>query len=958
MPAALSQFSCPGSPIALVKPLLAGYSRKPFSSQPDLRAFAMFNNKSLLCIALLLTPLCSTTASADPADARKHLDRAQHFLSSGDSKSASIELRNAVREAPEDADIRVELGRLYLKAQAYPAAAKELSKALQLGAARSTTLPPLAQALSAAGQQQAVIDLLAGESNLSPRLLTLRAQAALAVGKLDDAGRDFAATLAMDPEQETALLGMARMEILSGKENDAKGWIRRAISAAPDSPRPWQMLGDLEIKQQQTAKALSSYRTALKLDPESAEIGLRTAALLFDRGEPDAADELLAPLLARSPDNPALQLLSAAIRLKQGKTEQAARILDPLVARYPDNASATLYLGQAMLQQKNYERAIELAQRFQALRPSDPKGVLLLGLAHARGGSAEQGRRLLEPLLAQLPRSPELLTTLRIAATRQGDYQKASEYESRLASATQASEQLGEVLQQLRDGEHDSAMEMLGKTAELYPDLYQARLLQYRELIRAGQFSDAAATARELIRLLPKNASMQLLLGIALAGEKDYPAAQKAIEKAWRGNPGSPVVGHRLAVLLRIQGQPDKAETIYQQILAKHPDHAESMIRLAQLRFASGNRQAGLDYLKKAVDAAPGELRPRNLLSQALFQSGDLQQALEVLQEVQERFDTDPAYVKRLLRLQMALQDWSAAMETARLLLSLQPQTALAHLHLAEIHGNIGDRDAMTRELEQALALDGPSGISSRQLLQLAALSGDLGTAQSLLEALRTQLPQDEELAAALSALAIRQQRYDDALAINIEMQERYPDEPRWLVAETKTLYQAGRSDAGARRLREALQRFPDAPGLKMLSAASALKEQDQQQAISQYLQVIETQPNNITALNNLAWLSKETDPRQALAYSQRALRLSRHPQVLDTYGMVLLANGRNDDAIKILRLAAKRAAGNTDIQLHLARALLTADQRQQAEPILEKLAASKLPSEQAQQVQQLLQQP
>ena len=100
--------------------------------------------------------------------------------------------------------------------------------------------------------------------------------------------------------------------------------------------------------------------------------------------------------------------------------------------------------------------------------------------------------------------------------------------------------------------------------------------------------------------------------------------------------------------------------------------------------------------------------------------------------------------------------------------------------------------------------------------------------------------------------------------------------------------------------------------------------------------------------------MSKDSDPKQALIYSQRAARLSRNPQVLDTYGMVLLANQRAETAVKILRIAAKGDSNNTEIQLHLAEALVAAEQPEQAKQILDSLAATEKTAEQSENIRQL----
>ena len=90
--------------------------------------------------------------------------------------------------------------------------------------------------------------------------------------------------------------------------------------------------------------------------------------------------------------------------------------------------------------------------------------------------------------------------------------------------------------------------------------------------------------------------------------------------------------------------------------------------------------------------------------------------------------------------------------------------------------------------------------------------------------------------------------------------------------------------------------------------------------AANHYEQVISRQPNNVAALNNLAWLLRENDSTRAMELAGRARDLAPdNAAVLDTYGWILHLSGNHSEAKKVLRKALQLAPDNVEIKAHLA---------------------------------------
>jgi Flp pilus assembly protein TadD len=111
------------------------------------------------------------------------------------------------------------------------------------------------------------------------------------------------------------------------------------------------------------------------------------------------------------------------------------------------------------------------------------------------------------------------------------------------------------------------------------------------------------------------------------------------------------------------------------------------------------------------------------------------------------------------------------------------------------------------------------------------------------------------------------------------------------------------------------------------------------EQARKEYELVIQLQPENATALNNLAYLEAEqgVDLDQALAHAQRARqKLPADLDVQDTLALVYIRKNLTNDGIRMLRELVARKPDSAPFHLHLALALYEKGDRPLAKRELE----------------------
>src|SRR5712691_5098295 len=101
-------------------------------------------------LAIAMASFSQTLAGV--AHGSSYVEDAQQYLKNGDLKSAVIQLRNAVREAPDDPKIRAQLAEAYLRTGDLPGAEREARAARDRKGDEADYLPVLVDVLLRQGK--------------------------------------------------------------------------------------------------------------------------------------------------------------------------------------------------------------------------------------------------------------------------------------------------------------------------------------------------------------------------------------------------------------------------------------------------------------------------------------------------------------------------------------------------------------------------------------------------------------------------------------------------------------------------------------------------------------------------------------------------------------------------------------------------------------------------------------
>jgi rhomboid protease GluP len=148
------------------------------------------------------------------------------------------------------------------------------------------------------------------------------------------------------------------------------------------------------------------------------------------------------------------------------------------------------------------------------------------------------------------------------------------------------------------------------------------------------------------------------------------------------------------------------------------------------------------------------------------------------------------------------------------------------------------------------------------------------------------------------------------------------------LLVEGARLHLAHQDAQALDRFREAAQRSPRDERPHLMLADFYAEQKLFSEAIQQYKQALQIEPDSAESHNNLAWLyatcedAKWRDPRAALEHARRAVDLTqwKEPEFTDTLAEANYVNGSYLEAVRVQSITLKLAPQNPEFQAHMDR--------------------------------------
>ncbi|MET0517522.1 MAG: XrtA/PEP-CTERM system TPR-repeat protein PrsT [Burkholderiaceae bacterium] len=894
-----------------------------------------------ICGMVLLLAACSGDS------AQSLLEEARKQIDAKDSKAAVIQLKNALQKEPKLAEARFLLGKLLLDGGDAVGAAIELQKAQELGYAPDPLLPLLAKAMLGSGEAQKVIDRFGGQTlstaSAQAELQLVLANAYRATGKPDKAQIALDAALKAEPGQVGAQLLRVRM-LAAEKDVSAAGEaLNKVIATAPASSEARQLRGELLLAGGDRDAALAAFKEAIERDKLNVAAHAALLQLLLGNKDVAGAEAELQVLRELAPRNPQVKFFTAVMALDKGDLKLADEQAQALLKQMPDYVPALQLSGTVALRQGAFVQAEADFTKALTAAPGNARLRLLLAQTSLRLGDSAKAIRLLQTLADASPPQWEPNALMAQALLMSGDAAKAETFFARAAKLNP------------KDTRSRTALAMAhvanGKTEQQGFDELRtisdgdtgpiADLAMISALTRK---KDLDGALRAIAQLEKKQAGQPLapyLRGQTELQRGARAQARAAFEDALKRAPGYVPAAMSIAAMDIADGKPELARQRFEKMVADDPKDVKSSMALLRLRMQDGApKEQLLQLLRQTIQASPGDPAPRLALATLLMEQKDFKAAAAAAQEGLSAVPDNLELLDLLGQAQFLGGDVNQATTTYNKMASLSSNSPLPATRLAEMSVAQKDPAAATQYFKKALALKPDHLPALRGLMTLEVAAGRPASALAIARTVQAQSGTQASGFVLEGDLQSGQKEWAEAARAYRSGLERQAL-PEIAIKLHRVLLAGGRADEALKLEQQWLKQHPKDAVFVYHLADTALAKSDFMLAQQYYETVLRLVPDQPLALNNLAWLLNRARKPDALTYALRANKLApKEPAFMDTLAEIYASNEQLPKAIEIQQAAVAAGPDIAVHRLHLARYYLVADDKARAKAELTRLAA------------------
>ncbi len=672
---------------------------------------------------------------------------------------------------------------------------------------------------------------------------------------------------------------------------------KNAIKVNPQDPHTHYQLALAYLAAQDVRDAVNELKRATDLDPNYLEAQLKLANLyaLTKNSELLAeAEKRTKSVLSTQPNSAEALETLAATEYKLGKPEDAVDHLQQAVQRAPESSRAPLALALIRLREGKAAEAEQIMQRAAERAPKSVETAIALGRFYLVVRKPDQAE-------ASFRRALNLDHQNRAALLALGEMEL-------LSGRKQEAGQTFQTLAALPDGEF--------------------KTIHATYLLEEGRANEAIAELTKISKADPTDRRARSQLISVYVAQKRMDDARKVLTDVLSKNRKDADALLQRAALSLQAGKPDDAEKDLQQVLQDRPDSAEAHLLMSKVHMARHSEENAKRELNDALARKPTLLGARLALGQMFLAHNDGRSAVEL-------FDQTPAEQKQNLRVQVA-RNWAllTAGETDELKKTLARQLAVGRV--PDFLMQDGVMKAKQNDFEGARA-------SFQEVLKqrpndILALEAVAGTYQAQNHPELAVKAIQQYAATAKGPAVARMQHFvgewmmgtNDRAGARKAFETAKAADPRYVTADV-ALAQLdladGKYDQARQRLKAAIALDGNRTDLRVTLAVVEGASGNRAAAISQYREVVRSEPGNVAVLNNLAYTLAEQENQldEALKYASDAVREAPdQPAFLDTLGWIYYRKGMYQEAVQNLERAVSLQA-NARRKYHLAMAYFKA---------------------------------
>lgn len=856
------------------------------------------------------------------------IEAARSLYQAGHFARAEIMVKVLLRE--DTLDRAALMLRADLELARYDGAGAEISlrRALDAQEPRAQVEVKLARALNLQRKYRRVLTELKPDRLDDPaqraRLLAQQARARVGLGHTAEAQLLLDEAMAIGPAVAAPLIGRAVLALRGGFPDQARELVDRALRHEPDNTDAWLLLGQIARQRGNRHAAEVAFGEAIERAPSKWMAAYWRAITRAELGKLAAAEQDIALAGRQFPDFAGLAYARGRLALAAGQPARGAAQLERYLAGMPADPDALFHAALAANQLRNREQALGYLDRLEGVEGKSVRQLWLRARTLIAAGDYAAAARVLN---AAGPEAPvELILAREVALRKLGQTADALALiqEARAVRPQARALEVAEAKLRFAEGDLAQAEKIADSLLLRDPDDPDALLILSEAALRRGEatvamahrLQEVATDADTEIRLPTLRA--EILAAKGLPGE-----ACAALIDALRIDPTSGGVLARLQKLDCASVDEDLVQRAFHELIAEDANAARALPGLLALTRDPDDADSGMLRLEVALQAAPEDIELRSALVDALLRLRRTDAARAVVEAVPNDQASHPLLLRALGVVALTQGQDGVALAAFKDLAAAQPGSAEAAYLLAEAQARSGDAEAARYHLLEGWTRNARHPLAPAVVARVFGADTDSGARRRLIADLQRQAP-DSPLIEPLQARTLLDAGYPgEAAEIYAAMHTRDPDNPRLFLKWMLALAASGQREPVIELAEPWMGDHSRDAGVALALADANAELGRTPEAARWYVRVVELQPDNLFALNDLAVLLTESDPAAAVQLAMRAYELApTEPQVMDTLGAALLAAGQTARARTLLTEAYGYRGSDPGIGLNLAWAL------------------------------------
>ncbi len=413
------------------------------------------------------------------------LQRGEMYLSAGKFAQAETDLNEVGHLQPSAPEVHYILAKLHRARGEEPSYRQELTKALELNAYLLPVRLELAQALLAANNAEAALDVLNQASQSQKQsipVLVQRNWVLWSLGDLAEMRKGIDQGLASERSADL-LIQDGLWKLRSGDPAAARKAVEEALKIDPSDLRALQALSQTYAAQKNAPMALRRVKEYAASQPNSAPVQDFLGMMLMSQGSPAEARKAFAAAKAANPRYVQADLALTQLDVAQGNLNDAKKRLEAVLSVNAGNPTAQLWLGIIEEHMGDRSAAMEAYRKVAEANPSSAQALNNLAyLLSEVANKPDEALKYAQEAVQLVPDQPAYCDTLGWILYRKGVYNAAVPYLERAGSNNTARDNVvwkyHLAMAYSKAGETARGRATLQAALKLNPNLPEAKIAQ------------------------------------------------------------------------------------------------------------------------------------------------------------------------------------------------------------------------------------------------------------------------------------------------------------------------------------------------------------------------------------------------------------------------------------------------------------------------------------------------